>query len=1022
MTRHRIVFSLLAVFYSMWSWAQQEMVVKGTVSDKQGAFSGVSVNVAGTVTSTVTDAQGAYTIRISSSNAELIFSAVGYVTQQVVVGTSKTIDVTLEEEISSLDEVVVVGYGEVRKKDLTGAVSSVKGSDLAERKTTTLSASLQGAVPGLMVRRDNNAPGASAGSMHIRGVTTIGDSAPLVIIDGVPGSIDHVNPNDVESISVLKDAASASIYGSRAAAGVILVTTKRGNRSSLNLTYTGELGADIPTIQPKMVGVTRYLEMANELRYNDNPVGGFYQDYSADQVKNWISNHDADPNNYPLTDWRNLILDDYSLRQTHTIGVSGGNDKVRSKASLAYDDVDGLYGIRNFKRIMLRVNNDFTISDIIGASLDMNVRNARNQTPYYSPFSLLRQMPAIYAATWDDGRIAEGKSGGNPYGLLQMGGDRDARSTQIGGRGVLDIKPFSGFKVSAIVSPYMNFSKSKAFRKKAFYTLATDPNAFGGWLEDNANPYSTTRLAEERNDDYNITSQLIANYIKSFGKHHVTAMIGYENYYQKWENLGASRDQYILDQYPYLNVGPEDYRDNSGDAQAYTYNSYFGRIIYSYADKYLVQINTRRDGSSRFHRDNRWGTFPSFSAGWVISEEQFVKNANLKELSFLKIRASWGKLGNERIGSYYPYMSLMTFGNALFYRNGELISDNTAAQRTLAVEDISWEKTESTDIGLDAAFFDNRLTITADYYWKKTAGMLLSINIPGSVGQGISEMNAGEMSTKGFDLEIGWKDRKGDWSYGVNANLSDFLSKLDDMKDTRVISGNKLKESGVYFNEWYGYKNEGLFLTEEDVANSPKLNNQIRVGDIKYMDISGPDGVPDGIISAEYDRVPLGNSLPRFQYGGRVHAGYKNINLSMTFQGIGKQNVRLERQMVEPLRANFGNIPAIIDGHYWSAFNTNEENAAALYPRLTRSNIEANMAMSDYWMFNGRYFRLKNVTLGYTVPQRYTEKVKIHNLNVYASATDLFTVNKYPTGWDPEMGVSAYPITTTLVFGLSVNF
>src|SRR5690606_14079398 len=477
MTRHRIVFSLLAVFYSMWSWAQQEMVIKGTVSDKQGAFSGVSVNVAGTVTSTVTDAQGAYTIRISSSNAELIFSAVGYVTQQVVVGTSATIDVTLEEEMSSLDEVVVVGYGEVRKKDLTGAVSSVKGSDLAERKTTTLSASLQGAVPGLMVRRDNNAPGASAGSMHIRGVTTIGDSAPLVIIDGVPGSIDHVNPNDVESISVLKDAASASIYGSRAAAGVILVTTKRGNRSSLNLTYTGELGADIPTIQPKMVGVTRYLEMANELRYNDNPVGGFYQDYSADQVKNWISNHDADPNNYPLTDWRNLILDDYSLRQTHTIDVSGGNNKVRSKASLAYDDVDGLYGIRNFKRIMLRVNNDFTISDIIGASLDMNVRNARNQTPYYSPFSLLRQMPAIYAATWDDGRIAEGKSGGNPYGLLQMGGDRDARSTQIGGRGVLDVKPFSGFKVSAIVSPYMNFSKSKAFRKKAFYTLATDPNA-----------------------------------------------------------------------------------------------------------------------------------------------------------------------------------------------------------------------------------------------------------------------------------------------------------------------------------------------------------------------------------------------------------------------------------------------------------------------------------------------------------------------------------------------------------------
>ena len=1022
MIRQRIICSLLALVCSICVFAQAQTLVKGIVSANGQPFPGVSINIPGSNVSTQTDSKGAFSIQVVSPDATLIFSAVGFITQRIHLDGKTILHVDLKQEESELEEVVVVGYGEVRKKDLTGAVSAVKGSDLAERKTTTLSQSLQGAVPGLMVRRDNNAPGASAGSMHIRGVTTIGDSSPLVIIDGVPGNIDQVNPGDVESVSVLKDAASAAIYGSRAAAGVILVTTKRGSRQGLSLSYAGEIGADIPTLQPEMVGVTRYLEMANELRYNDNPVGGFYQDYSSDQVKNWIANNKENPNDYPLTKWRDLILKDYSMRQTHTLGISGGNEKVRSKASLSFDDVDGLYGNRNFKRIMLRVNNDFNINEFISSSLDFNVRNARNTSPYYSPFSLLRQMPAIYAAMWDDGRIAAGKSGGNPYGLLQMGGDRDARSTQIGGRGVIDIKPLSGLKISAIVSPYMNFSKSKDFRKKAFYNLATDPNAFGGWLEDNANPYSTTRLTEGRNDDYNITSQLIANYIKTFDKHSLTAMVGYENYYQKWENLGASRDQYVLDQYPYLNVGPEDFRDNSGDARAYAYNSYFGRLIYSYADKYLLQVNARRDGSSRFHKDHRWGTFPSISVGWVVSEESFLKNANLSNLSFLKFRASWGKLGNERIGSYYPYMSLMAFSNALFYQNGELVSENTAAQRTLAVEDISWENSESTDLGLDAAFFNKRLSFTFDYYWKKTNGMLLNINIPGSVGQGISEMNAGEMSTKGFDFDISWNERKGDWSYGITANLSDFLSRLDDMKDTRVISGNKIKEAGVYFNEWYGYQSEGLYQTEEDIVNSAKLNNQIKVGDIKYKDISGPEGTPDGIISPEYDRVTLGNSLPRFQYGGRLFAGYKNLDLSMTFQGIGKQNVRLEREMVEPLRANFGNIPAIIDGHYWSPFNTVEENSAATYPRLTRSNIEANMAMSDFWMFNGQYFRLKNVTLGYTIPQGLTQKAKIQKLHFFASASDLFTVNKYPTGWDPEMGVSAYPITTTWVFGISANF
>lgn len=996
-------------------------IVKGKVLDVNNEpLIGVSVKAKNATIGTITDIEGNFEVNVPEHSV-LIFSYLGYTPKEVVVGNKSAIDVTLEENINALDEVVVIGYGTVKKKDLTGAVGSVTGENLAIKKTTNLSSALQGSVAGLMVRRSSNAPGSSAGSMHIRGVTTIGDSSPLIIVDGVPGTLDYVNPNDVESISVLKDAASSAIYGARAAAGVILVTTKRASQTDLTLTYTGEFGLEVPTTQPGVVGVTRYLEMSNELRYNDTPSAGFYQAYTSDEVKNWVKYNVTNPNRYPITDWQDLIIKSSAPRQTHSIHISGGNKSVRTKASLTYDDVDGLYADRSFQRYMLRLNNDFTINKMIGAKLDLNVRRAKNHSPNYSPFGSLRSMPAIYAATWDDGRIADGKSGGNPYGLMMMGGSSDSWSTQIGGKASLEFTPFSGFNLSANVAPFVNYTKSKAFKKKAWYTLANDPNAFGAYLEDGGNKWDTNKLSETRNDSYNVTSQLIANYSKTIDKHSLTLMAGYENYIEKSENLTASRDQYVLTQYPYLNIGPEDYRDNSGAGNEYTYNSYFGRVIYNYDNKYLFQANMRRDGSSRFAKAYRWGTFPSFSGGWVLSEESFIKNLDADWLSFVKLRGSWGRLGNERIGNF-PFMALISFGDALFYENGSLISEKTAAQKVLAVEDITWETTESTNIGADFAFMDNRLRLTAEYYWKKTKDMLLTTQIPLHMGYDNPDTNLGRMSTKGFDLEIGWNDRKGDWSYGATVNLSDFISTIDYLENTKVISGGKIKVANVGFNEWYGYVCEGIYQTQEEVNSSPKLNSQVTVGDLKYKDISGPDGVPDGIISADYDRVPLGNSLPRFQYGGNINAGYKDFDLSIAFQGIGKQNVRLEPAMIQPLRSNYANIPDIYDGNYWSPFNTAEENASAKYPRLSYASSDNNYAVSDYWLFNGRYFRLKNLTVGYTLPKALTKKGNINKIRVYASASDLFCINNYPKGWDPEMGTSEYPITTSLVFGLSVNF
>lgn len=1015
--------AVLMAGFSSLSYAQNgRFNIKGVVVDEQGEpLIGASVFVKGTTEGVVTDVDGAFALSVQG-RATLTASYIGYLSKDVEVGNRDNLTITLEPDSKTLEEVVVIGYGTVKKKDLTGSVASVRGDDLAAKKTTTLSTALQGTLSGVLVQRSGNAPGASASSIRVRGITTMGNSNPLIIVDGVQtDDIDYVNSNDVESISVLKDAAAASIYGAKAAAGVILITTKRGSKSDMSISYNGEFGWEIPTEQPEMVGVTRFLEMYNELSYNDNPGAGFYQQYTADQVKNWVKNNASDPDNYPITDWKNMILKDNAPRMSHVVSVNGGNDAVRTKVSLSYDEVGALYNGRKFQRFMLRANNDFTIiKDILSASLDVNIRRAHNQRPVYDPFSDIRKMPAIYPAIWENGGIAEGKAGANPYGYLNYGGTYNAWSTQLGGKASIKLTPVKGLSLEAIVSPFINYTKSKQFKQAATWVLKDDPSVIGGFLDG----YSTTDLNEGRNDNWHITSQVIANYAATFaGKHDLNVMAGYENYLMNSETLSAARTQYELTEYPYLNVGPEDYQTNAGSGSEFTSNSFFGRVMYSYDDRYLLQANVRHDGSSRFARKYRWGTFPSASAGWVISKEKWMQSA-APYLSFMKLRASWGMLGNERIGSnYFPFMALLTFNDALFYENGAIVSDKTAAQRVLAVEDITWETTTSTDIGIDLGFFRNRLIANFDWYWKTTEDMLLDIQIPYLLGYANPATNAGTMATQGFDLELGWHDRVGDFSYNVSLNLSDFQSKIVDINGSDIISGGKIKREGCYFNEWYGYRCMGIYQNDEDFARYPAtLNSTVGVGDLIYEDISGPDGVPDGIINAEYDRVPLGNSLPRFQYGGQFSCAWKGIDFSLAFQGIGKQQSYIASEMVQPLRDNYGGFPAILEEGYWSWFNTAEQNASAKYPKLTYANRSNNYATSTFWMFNGAYFRLKNVTLGYTFPEKWMSKARIKSLRVYATANDVFSIDNYPVGWDPEMGVSAYPITTSLLLGLSIKF
>ena len=996
---------------------QSGVKVKGTAKNNAGELlPGVTVLIKGTTIGTITDMDGKYELGSVPSDGTLVFSFVGMKKQEIAVGGKTSINVVLEDETIGIEEVVAIGYGTVKKSDLTGSVGSVKGESIAERQTTQLSQALQGAVSGVMVTRSSNAPGSTA-TIRIRGVTTIGDTSPLIILDGVPvDNLNDINPNDVQDISVLKDAASASIYGSRAASGVILVTTKRAKSGQLGLEYNMEYGFEKPTKMPDYADATTFMKHVNELRWNDNGNNANeYPTYTRDIVDNYTSLNAQNPDQYPNTDWRGLIMNNSAPRQSHVMNITAGTNVIRTKASFAYDKTDALYDANTYERITTRFNNDIKISDFLSATVDFNFKRTISKQPVVDPMYKMGIAPPIYAAVWSDGRIGAGKDGANIYGQMKYGGFNNNYYNTVGGKISIEFTPVKDLKISGVVSPFYNFDKGKKFSLAIPYTAWNNANTISGYLEG----AKETALNETRNDGYRVTYQLLMNYMKTIGKHNLNVMAGYEYYYAFNENLGASRGQYQLTSYPYLNIGPLALRDNSGDAYENAYRSYFGRVMYNYQNKYFIQGNVRYDGSSRFYKDYRWGSFPSFSLGWVLSEEEFLKN--IPVISYLKLRGSWGTLGNERIGNY-PYQAALNFEtNSLFYQGASAVSAQSAAQWQYAIKDISWEKTESFDFGVDVNLLRNKLRFNGDYYKKTTKDMLLALQIPVFMGFDNPNQNTGKMNTKGWELELGWNDKVGELDYSVSVNLSDFKSIMGDLGGTEFL-GDQIKRKGSEFNEWYGYVSEGLYQTQAEVDESAKLNANVKPGDVRYKDISGPQGVPDGKISPEYDRVLLGGSLPRYMYGSNIQLGYKNFDFTLVLQGVGKQNVRKTATMVQPLLENYGNFPAILEGKYWSKYNSDEQNQTAIYPRFTNTSSGNNYAMSDFWLFNGAYLRVKNVTLGYNVPKFIVEKAKLQGLRLYATVSDLFSFNHYPKGWDPEMNSTAYPITTSFIFGASVKF
>ena len=1006
--------------------------LSGKVVDASGMpVIGAGVMVEGTGTGTVTDVDGSYSLDSVSENTVLEFSCMGYQSVKVEVGNKKVLDVTLREDAQFLEEVVVVGYGTQKKVNLTGSVSMVSSDEISARPISSVSSGLQGLLPGVTVVNPNGQPGESNTTIRVRGIGTIGNANPLILIDGVEGDISAINPEDIESVSVLKDAASASIYGSRAANGVLLVTTKKVNKASdskARVSLGAYFGLQTPTRLPQMCDAIEFMTLDNEARQNVGTSPAWTEDQFAKVRDN------TDPNFFANTDWLSQVLNKFAPQQNYNVTLSGSLGSSGYMLSYRYFDQKGLTvgSSTGEKRHNVRFKMDTKLLDRVTLSSNLSYTSRKVTSPVNS---LTSGGGAIYTAMriapnapvkYTDGTWAYGGGNTNPVAVLNDGGRSVTSTDEFSLLEVLKVDILKGWDVSATY----NLTSSNGLREILKKTI-TFNNPEDGSSYVYAQP-NTLKNIDIRNLQQTFILQ--TNFDFTFGKHNLSGVVGMSQEWYKGTSFSASRNNLITEQDPALNLGDASTMSNDASSSRWALRSGFGRISYNYDERYLLEANLRYDLSSRFHKSNRGGWFPSVSAGWRLSEERWMQFAK-PVFDNIKIRASWGMLGNQYVGSSeYPYLSVLKSFNS----EVSLIGANATtgyAQSTLANPNLSWEQIKMFDVGLDLAMLGNRLTFSFDWYDKDTEGILLQLNYPAQIGAKPSEQNAGKVNNKGWEIDLGWREQRGDFFYGIGFNLSDVKNKIVDLAGNAPdLSGYQIRMVGYSIDAFYGYVADGLMSPEDfkisDPVNNnyslPKipviLGNDYQPGDIKYKDISGPDGVPDGRITPEYDKVVLGSNIPRYTYSIRGDFGWKGIDFSFVIQGVGKCDGYLEGSA----RHAFQDMAAYPQKVHLDRYNVvTNPNLNASYPRLTYNTSFNQSTFSTYWMEDASYMRLKNIQLGYTFPEKWMKKARIDKLRIYLSADNLFTVSKYFYAYDPETPVSKggyYPQVKTFVIGLNLNF
>ncbi|QRQ99776.1 SusC/RagA family TonB-linked outer membrane protein [Dyadobacter sandarakinus] len=1062
----RYAFSLFLLLFTMIG-AFAQVTVKGKVQDTKGTgLPGVSVVVKGTTAGTVSDNEGVYTIS-APDNATLVFSFIGYLTQEAVVGNKSNIDVTLLDDTKALEEVVVVGYGTAKKATLTGSVVAVKGAELEKAPSANLSNTLGGRLPGVSTVQASGEPGYDGSAIRIRGTNSLGNSNALIVVDGVPnrsGGLDRLNPADIESISVLKDAAAA-IYGSRAGNGVILITTKRGKSGKPQLSYDMNIGMGQPAILPKMSSAAEYATIRNELQIYDNlPAGqwaGALQGFNSTGNYTRTDNKDvvtatfqpgdiqkyrdgSDPLIHPNTDWYGEVIRKWSPQQRHNVQLMGGSDNINYLASLGYINQDGNYvnSATGYKQYDMRVNLDTKINKYLKAKLGVALREEFRHFPNGGGagdiFRMLMRGKPTEVAIWPDGRPGPDiENGQNPAIITtnQTGFNNDKRDyIQTNGALEFDVPGVTGLKVMAMAAVDKMMRRQKSFQKP--WTLYYwDKKSYEA---DNVTPiltgnvrstFTDPRLTESSSQELSVQLTGQVSYEKSFGAHNFNVMGGIQREKVDADGFFAFRRYFISPVVDQLFAGgTAEQNINNFDLYSRARLSYFGRAGYNYKEKYLAEFLWRVDGSYIFPKDGRFGFFPGVSAGWRVSEESFWKN-NIRFLNNLKVRGSWGQMGAEPyfLGTEtlaeYQYLSTMGFGQ--YVVNDQVVK--TLSETRVANGQFTWEVANNSNFGIEGTLLNDKLSFEFDYFVNNRSKILIPKigSTPSSAGIDgkLPPQNLGKLQNKGFEFKVSYDGNVKDFTYSVSVNGGYAKNQIKYWDETPGAPSYQ-RTTGMPYQSFLVYQFDGSFKDQAEIDANPidysAIAGTLLPGDMKFKDVGGPDGKPDGKITAD-DRLRSEKvQRPWFTGGASINLGYKAFDLSILFQGAagGLQLVGLTES------GDIGNYLQYDYNHRWTI-----DNPDTRYPRLTNRNNRYytntdQAGFNNYFLKSNDYLRLKNIELGYNLPSEFGSKIGLSKFRVYVNALNLMTFSKIKI-WDPEATSTSgqyYPQSRIINAGIRVGF
>ena len=1008
---------------------QQNLKVSGVVTDEAGEpLIGVTVLVKGTTLGNITDLNGRFSLDVPEGSI-LEISYIGYKTQSIKA-QREPMNIVLKEDAQKLDEVVVVGFGTQKKVNLTGSVSAVTGDDISKRPVANAAILLQGQIPGLRVNQGLGQPGGEGTSFRIRGQGTFSSagSDPLILINGVPGSMTNLDPSVIESVSVLKDAASAAIYGARAANGVILVTTKQGAvGDKVHISYHGNVGLHTPTkLYDRVTNSVEYMELAN-LAWKNSGTG---KQYTQDQI-NLYRNNVGDPQ-YPNFDWQ-----DYMFRtavvQTHNLSMAGSTEKTTYNVALNFVDQPGT--MRGFKYRKYNATIDLTarITNFIKVGTYANLMYGETEQPRQGQndafLSTLSQAPTYMPWLPDDGTgIRRWTSSAYSFeshnkNMPAIIGDNAMKrdnNFDINAQLWLEINLAKGLTWYTKGAARLQSNKSKDWRGSTTYTYDYHTGERSSELDKGGLGLS---VGDGRRFYTNLYSYLKYDLSLVDNAHNFSLMVGYNQESEKYETLNAYRKDFAFD-LPVLNAGGTADWSNSGGEEEWAIQSLFGRFNYDFKERYLFEANMRYDGTSRISDENRWGVFPSFSVAWRATEEEFIKNLNLNWLNNFKLRGSWGQLGNQNIG-LYPYQAMISGVDDYPFTktsDGVIIGYQ---QTAYANRNIKWETTTITDIGFDLQVFDG-LSVTFDWYKKTTDDILRSSQVSSLLGLSAPTVNNGSVENKGIEVALNYANMvKGGTFRGFRYNAGVYFdrsrNKLTEF-GAEEIGSYSIKREGLPYDEYYMLECIGVFADQAEINASPKqFNDNTQPGDLKYKDISGPDGKPDGVID-NYDRRTFSGRFPGFEYGINASATWKGFDLSLIGQGVADKKYYTTDWGVQPFMQGSSPNKDYIK-HMW----TEENPYGAKHPKLYWQDMGGgkNTRPNSYYLKDASFFRLKNVTLGYTLPRVWTEKANISKVRIYFSGDNLLTLTPYK-GLDPERNGDGrdaiYPQNRIYSFGLNVEF